>query len=81
MQLKTVLNRVHNVKGFVYESVRFVEDVIEVDIRPRRGSRLYCSGCGRRASVYDHLGKRRFAFVPLWAIGVQLIYAMRRVNC
>jgi len=81
VQLKTVLNRVHNVKGFVYESVRFVGDVIEVDIRPRRGSRPYCSGCGRRGSVYDHLGKRRFAFVPLWAISVQLIYSMRRVNC
>ncbi len=24
---------------------------------------------------------RRFAFVPLWAISVYLIYAMRRVNC
>ena len=24
---------------------------------------------------------RRFAFVPLWAISVYLIYAMRRVDC
>ncbi len=33
MQVETVLNRVHKVKGFVYEQVRFVRDVIEVDVR------------------------------------------------
>lgn len=81
MQVKTVLNRVHKVKGFVYQKVRFAGDVIEVDVRPRRGSRPYCSGCGRRGPTYDHLTLRRFAFVPLWAISVYLIYARRRVDC
>jgi transposase len=81
MQVKTVLNRVHKVKGFVYEQIRFVRDVIEVDVRPRRGSRPYCSGCGRRGAAYDHLMRRRFAFVPLWGIRVFLLYAMRRVDC
>lgn len=81
MQLKTVLNRVHKIKGFVYEKIHFVGEVIEVDVRPRRGSRPYCSGCGRRGPTYDHLMPRRFAFVPLWAISVYLIYAMRRVDC
>jgi len=81
VQVKTVLNRVHKIKGFVYERDRFVGDVIEVDVRARRGSRAYCSGCGRRGSTYDHLASRRFAFVPLWGIAVYLLYAMRRVNC
>lgn len=81
MQVKTILNRVHKIKGFVYERDRFLGDVIEVDVRPRRGSRAYCSGCGRRGSTYDRLATRRFAFVPLWGIGVYLLYAMRRVNC
>lgn len=81
MQVKTVLNRVHKVKGFVYEQIRFVRDVIEVDVRPRRGSRPYCAGCGRRGSTYDHLARRRFAFVPLWGIRVFLLYAMRRIDC
>jgi transposase len=81
MLIKTVLNRVHKVKGFVYQKVRFVGDTIEVDVRPRRGSRPYCSGCGRRGPTYDHLMPRRFAFVPLWAISVSFIYAMRRVDC
>ena len=85
MLLKTVLNRVHPVKGFVYDSVRWVldepEERLEVRVRPREGSRPYCSGCGVRRAVYDRLSERRFAFVPLWAISVYLLYTMRRVNC
>lgn len=81
MRIKTLLNRVHKVKGFVYETARFNGDGIEVEIRPRRGSRPICSGCGRRGPGYDTLGPRRFEFVPLWAIAVCLIYAMRRVDC
>ena len=81
MQVKTVLNRVHKVKGFIYEKVWFVGDVIEADVRPRRGSRPFCSGCGLRGPTYDHLMRRQFAFVPLWGIRVFLLYAMRRVDC
>jgi len=81
MQLKTVLNRVHKIKGFVYENTRFVGDRIVVDIRPRKGSQPICSGCGRRGPGYDTLGERHFHFVPVWAIGVVLVYAMRRVDC
>jgi transposase len=81
MQVKTVLNRVHEVKGFVYGKDRFVNDWIEVDVRPRKGSRPICSCCGRPGPGYDTLGERRFQFVPLWAIQVILVYAMRRVDC
>ncbi len=84
MQVKTLLNRVHKVKGFVYERVRFRDSKemgIEVAIRPRRGSRPFCSGCGRPGKMYDRLAARSFTFVPLWAISVVMIYAPRRVNC
>ena len=81
MLVKTVLNRVHKVKGFVYEKVRFNGDEIEVEMRPRKGARPICSGCGRRGPGYDTLPQRRFAFVPLWALSVFLIYARRRVDC
>lgn len=80
MQVKTVLNRVHKAKGFVYEKVRFSDSkdaTIEVTIRPQHGSRPFCSGCGRRENVYDRMAERFFTFVPLWAIGVLLIYAPR----
>ena len=53
MLVKTVLHRVHKVKGFVYEKARFHGDRIEVEIRPRKGSRPIWSGCGRRSPGYD----------------------------
>jgi transposase len=81
MLVKTVLNRVHKVKGFVYEKVRFNGDQIEVEMRPRKGSRPICSGCGRPGPGYDTLSARCFAFVPLWALNVFLVYARRRVDC
>jgi transposase len=81
MQVKTVLNRVHPVKGFVYGKVRFENDWIEVDVRPRKGTRPICSGCRQSGPGYDTLAARHFHFVPLWAINVILVYAMRRVDC
>lgn len=85
MQLKTILNRVEPFKSFVYQQARFVETddgcEIEVTIVPRANGRPTCSGCGRQAPGYDRLPARRFAFVPLWAISVFFVYAMRRVNC
>ena len=81
MLVKTVLNRVHKVKGFVYEKARFKGDQIEIEVRPRQGSRPICSGCSQPGPGYDTLSQRRFAFVPLWAISVFLIYARRRVDC
>ena len=81
MQVKTLLNRVHEVKGFVYGKVRFVNDWIEVEVRPRKGSRPICSSCGQAGPGYDTLAPRHFHFVPLWAINVILVYAMRRVDC
>lgn len=81
MRLKTVLNRVHPVKGFVYEKARFQDDEIEITVRPHRRSRPFCSGCGRRGPGYDTLPTRRFEFVPLWGLAVFLLYARRRVDC
>jgi transposase len=81
MRLKTVLNRVHPVKGFVYEKARLAADEIEVTVRPRRRSSPVCAGCGRRGAGYDTLPARRFDFVPLWGLAVVLLYARRRVDC
>jgi transposase len=88
MLLKTLLNHVHPVKGFVYKNDRLVEDPasptdcrIEAMLRPRRGSRGICSGCGGRGPTYDTQPARHFAFVPLWGIPVALVYAPRRIDC
>jgi len=86
MQLKTILNRVEHYKSFVYHSDRLLEGAagqltIEVTIEPRANSRPICSGCNRARPGYDRLPPRRFEFVPLWAIPVFFVYALRRVNC
>lgn len=88
MLLKTLLNRVHPVKGFVYEKDELVVDAaapngvrIEAHLRARAGSQGVCSICGRRGPTYDHLPPRSFDFVPLWGIAVVLVYALRRIDC
>ena len=85
LQLKTVLNRVHPLKGFVYGDVRLLKkgacECIEATIVPRTNSRALCSECLRPVPGYDHLPARRFEFVPLWAIAVFLLYTPRRVEC
>lgn len=83
MQVKSILNRVEKIPGFVYEDVRWSGDrgCLEVLVRAHKGSRAICSGCGRAAPGYDRLRVRRFEYVPLWQIRVFFCYAMRRVEC
>jgi transposase len=80
--VKTILNHVHPLQSFVYGLVAFVGDDLHVEVRPRKGARPRCGGCGRRGPTYDTAQKpRAFAFVPLWGLAVTLWYCMRRVAC
>ena len=83
MLLTRLLNACHRFPGFVYERARLCErsKTIEIEVRPRRGSKARCSGCNRPASGYDQLAVRRFEFIPIWGFAVVLLYAMRRVQC
>jgi len=83
MLLTRLLNACHHFPGFVYHEARLCQDsnTIEVALRPRRGSKPRCSGCGKPAPGYDQLAVRRFEFIPIWGFAVVLLYAMRRVEC
>lgn len=83
MLLTRLLNACHHFPGFVYERARLNEasKTIEIDVRPRRGSKARCSGCSDPAPGYDQLAQRRFEFIPIWGFAVVLLYAMRRVHC
>lgn len=84
MLLKTILNRVHQIKGFVYTDVKFEEFpslAITVKIESRKNGKGRCSLCGARCPGYDRLPERRFEFIPLWNIPVLLLYRLRRVSC
>ena len=67
MLLARLLNACHHFPGFVYAAVRLIEatSTIEVDVRPRRGSKPHCSCCGSTAPGYDVLAVRRFEFIPV----------------
>lgn len=86
LTLKTILNRVHPLKDFVYEDVRLISDQprlrIEAQIAPHRQRPARCGKCRKPAPGYDHSAMpRHFAFIPLWMIPVVLIYLPRRVSC
>lgn len=85
MRIQTLLNRVHPLKSFVYCACRLDPRKtglrLVAAIQPRKNGKVLCSGCGKPRKLYDRLEKRRFEFVPLWNIPVQLEYRMRRVNC
>jgi len=55
--------------------------LLEIEIKPRKGSLPVCSVCDLPSPGYDTLPVRRFEFVQFWGILVFFIYAMRRVNC
>ena len=85
MQLKTILNRVHKFKSFVYGQIRWGlidgKPALLVEVFPRSNGRAICSGCSQPRPGYDTLELRTFEFVPLWGIAVFLLYIMRRIDC
>jgi len=83
MLLTRLLNACHHFPGFVYAGARLCEatNIIEIDVRPRLGSKPCCSVCKQPAAVYDHRRCRRFEFIPIWGFAVFLLYCMRRVDC
>jgi transposase len=84
MLLKTILNRVHPIKCFVYTRVKFEESpvlAITVEIKSRKNGKGKCSICGLECPGYDRLPQREFEFIPLWNIPLLLLYSLRRVSC
>ena len=83
MRLISILNQCHHFSGFVNDTARLCSESksIEIDVRARHGSRGKCSCCHQPGPTYDHLGVRRFEFVPFWGFMVFLLYRMRRIEC
>lgn len=85
MLLKTILNKCHKFKSFVFGTVTFFEhkgaDAIEIEILPRKNARAICSCCHQPAPLYDRLSSRIFEHIPVWGFRVFFKYRMRRVEC
>ena len=85
LEVKTLLNRIQHVVGFVYQSIRLRGSGgslrVEVKIQAHRGIRGKCSTCQQPCPGYDQLPERRWLFVPLWGLVVHFFYPPRRVEC
>ncbi|MFK0572686.1 transposase [Endozoicomonas sp.] len=85
MLIKTLLNKCHKFKSFVYQSVELVihqgAEVLDIMVVPRKNGLAICSGCQKPTPGYDQLNIRRFEFIPIWGYRTFLLYQMRRVNC
>jgi len=86
MRIRTILNRCHYLKSFVYEKEQLEmingQEALVVEVVPRKNGQMICSGCSGAASGYDRGRQARlFSFVPLWGYPVYLRYVMRRVDC
>jgi transposase len=86
MFVKTLLNRVENLKSFVYGPIHLQEAggdaSLIVHVQPRKNGKPICSGCRQPAPQYDRRPESRlFEYVPMWGIRVFFNYRMRRVEC
>jgi len=85
MLLRTILNSIHPIKGFVYGAVRFRGTgdfkALIIRLRPRLGSKGRCPHCMMKCPGYDKQAYRLFQFIPLWNIPVYLEYSRRRLDC
>ncbi len=86
MLIQTILNRIHPIKGFVYGKAELIDGaeprIVQIEVRPRKGSRPICSVCGTKGPVHQtDRAPRLFEFVPLWGMAVFFVYHMRRVGC
>src|SRR3972149_12151684 len=94
LALKTLLNRVEPLKGFVYESSRISPPAdgrrgslmaraprIEIGLRAHQSKLGKCSQCLLPAPGYARLAGRYFQFVPLWGMATWFVYEPRRLEC
>jgi transposase len=94
LALKTLLNRVEPLNGFVYASSRISTAAggrrgslsvraprIQICLRPHQSKLGQCSRCLLPAPGYDRLPERSFQFVPLWGMPTWFVYAPRRLEC
>ena len=84
MLLESILRALAPIKGFVYRKVVWTDETrrrLLVHVEARRGSRGYCSGCGRKGPGYDRQAVQHWEFVPFWNLPLLLSYAPRRIDC
>jgi transposase len=87
LKVKTLLNGIQPLAGFVYRDIRLGHDRlgrlerVEITLAAHGGIKPRCSRCQQPAPGYDQLPPRIWQFVPLWGLVTWFVYAARRVQC
>ena len=86
LQLKTILNQVQCLVGFVYQEIELFAKsgqphVMKIKIAAHEGRRRRCSKCLNPAPGYGRLRARRWLHEPVWGIPVYFYYTPHRVKC
>ena len=85
LTLKTLFNAVQPLSGFVCEDTCLVRDDgelrVEIKLRAAKRSEPCCPECKQRAPGYDTQPQRRWQYIRIWGILVELLYKPRRVEC
>jgi transposase len=87
LEVKTILNGIQPLAGFVYRDIRLGHDRlgrperVEITLAAHSGIKPKCSQCQKPAPGYDQLPPRTWQFVPLWGLMTWFVYAARRVQC
>ena len=80
MRISTVFRKLLGVTGLLVSAVRFEEEGLIIDVRPR-WRKPRCGECGRRRPTYDRSPQRRWRHLALGRTVFWLQYAPRRVSC
>ena len=79
MKLRTILNRVQRVAGFVDSAYRLLrEGRLEIELRPPANESPVCSGC--TGPSFHGLAECRSRLMPLFGLPTSPVYAMTCVD-
>lgn len=81
MLVESIVRFTLGIKDHRVVSAKLIGSELKVDLEAKRGRKLPCSICGKRARTNDKLKERTWRHVSLWGIAVRLHYRPRRIKC
>jgi transposase len=85
MLIKTLLHKLEKIEHFIFAKVSMGtvkdEEVVIVDIVPRKNSNPECPECNKHCKIHDYMPTRLFEYVPWLGHKWFFRYTPRRASC
>jgi transposase len=81
VHLENIVKNTLGIKDHTISSIEGNTENLTITFEPKKGRKLPCSKCGRKAERYDTAKERIWMHAPLWGICTFLKYRPRRVKC